>query len=157
MKETLFEMLLSLFETTLLRLKEVNGSESPHTPDSHEQLVNATVSSVVKSDKISANVYHLLVLKDAKPNALRVYTPEERMKLSKASYQFLMQLNTWGYITRDLMELIIHRLLLSDSYIVSLQETKLAIRAILADKLTFDQLAYLDLLLYHKEDAIVQH
>ena len=57
----------------------------------------------------------------------------------------------------EFMEVILTRLLLSESHMVSLQETKWTIRSLLADKLPQDQLAYLDLVLYHQEDAIVRH
>lgn len=157
MKETLFEMLLTLFETTLHRLDEVNASANQHEPAAHESSTGLMASSLARHDKVPHDVYHMLLLKEASPHSIRVLTRNEQMRLSKASYQFLMRLHTWGVISRDVMELIIHRLLLSDSHIVSLQETKWVIRSLLADNLTFDQLAYLDLVLYHKEDAIVRH
>lgn len=157
MKETLFEMLLNLFETTLLRLKEVNVPENAGSHTARDEKARITSQFLNSQEKLPKNVYQMMIMKDASQDAMRVFTPDEQMKLSKASYQFLMRLHAWGVISRDVMELIINRLIISDSYVVSLQETKWVIRALLADKLSFDQLAYLDLVLYHNEDAIVRH
>jgi Smg protein len=157
MKETLFEMLLTLFETSLNRLTELNPPDNQHMPAAHEKKPDMTAHPLVRHEKPLHDLYQVLLLKEASSDSMRIYSLSEQMKLSKASYQFLMQLNSWGIISRDVMELIIHRLLLSDSHIVSLQETKWIIRSLLGDNLAFDQLAYLDLVLYHKEDAIVRH
>lgn len=152
MKESLFEILLNIFETTLLRLKEANDLQG-------ERLLSNEKKINVVSDKENPpfDVFHLMVVKEATADAIRVFSPSEQMKLSKASYQFLMRLNSWGVISREFMEVILTRLLLSESHTVSLQETKWTIRSLLADKLPQDQLAYLDLVLYHQEDAIVRH
>lgn len=157
MKETLFEMLLTLFETTLHRLTEVGSRDHQHKPAAHDEIKSETAHPVVRDEKIPHGAYQVLFLKEAGADSMRIFTPDEQMKLSKASYQFLTRLNSWGIISRDVMELIIHRLLLSDSHIVSLQETKWIIRSLLGENLSFNQLAYLDLVLYHKEDAIVRH
>ena len=152
MKETLFEMLLNLFETTLLRIKEASELHS-----GQNSLPEQKKKPVERSERLPQEIFHLYVVKEASANAIRVFTADEQMKLTKASYQFLMRLKSWGVISSDMMELIINFLLRSGSTIVSLQETKWTIRSLIADKLSFDQLAYLDLVLYHTEDAIVQH
>lgn len=159
MKESLIEMLLTLFETTLLRLKEITEPQENHLP-----VVSDPISAQDKknslaawNEKVASGSFHMLVVKEASRDALRVFTPEEQMKLTKASYQFLTRLSSWGVISREIMELVINQLLISDSHRVSLQETKWTIRRLLADKLPRNQLAYLDLVLYHQEDAIVRH
>lgn len=152
MKESLFEMLLSLFETTLLRLKEVSDPESGLKP-----LIEKKITEAVAQEKNHSAIFHLMVVKEPSQQAIRVFTLEEQMKLTKASYQFLMRLKTWGVISSEIMELVLNRLLLSESHIVSLRETKWTIRSLLADKLGADQLAYLDLVLYHTEDVAVRH
>lgn len=157
MKETLFEMLLTLFETTLHRLAEVSNPENQHLPAAHDNKTDVKTHPLIRHEKTPHDLYQVLLVKDASPDSMRIYSLDEQFKLSKASYQFLMRLNSWGIISRDVMELIIHRLMLSDSHIVSLQETKWIIRSLLGENLSFDQLAYLDLVLYHKEDAIVRH
>lgn len=150
MKESLFEILLNIVETTLLRLKEASDSQSDRL------LANEKKINVV-SEKVPLDVFHLVVVKEASRDATRVFSPSEQMKLSKGSYQFLMRLNAWGVISREFMEVILTRLLISESHIVSLQETKWTIRSLLANKLPRDQLAYFDLVLYQQEDAIVRH
>jgi uncharacterized protein Smg (DUF494 family) len=152
MKESLFEMLLTLFETTILRLKEASTTDS-----SLAVAVENKINKALKQERNGEDVYHLMVLKDAQPKANRVFTLEEQMKLTKSSHQFMVRMLSLGIISQQLLELVIHRLLLSDSDVVSLQETKWTIRSLLADKLSTVQLAYLDLVLYDKEDGIVLH
>lgn len=153
MKESLFEMLLTLFETTLLRIKEVSDAQLPRIPTNEsnpDQLI-------LDDHPLARDSFHLRVIRPASPDSIRVFIQAEQMKLTKSSQQFLMRLHTWGIMSREFVELVITRLLLSHSPIVSLQETKWTIRSLLSDQLSFEQLAYLDLVLYHKEDAIVRH
>ena len=159
MKESLFEMLITLFETTLLRLKEISEPEGNQLSPVPEVIpVQDKKSSLATwNEKVASGSFHMLVVKEASLNAIRVFTSDEQMKLTKASYQFLMRLNAWNIISREFMELVINQLLTSDSSLVSLQETKWTIRRLLTDKLPKNQLAYLDLVLYHQEDAIVRH
>jgi Smg protein len=79
------------------------------------------------------------------------------MKLTKASYQFLMRIKSWEFITPEIFELIISKLIFSESRFVSLQETKWTIRNTLANSLDVTQLAFLDLVLYHAEDGLLLH
>ena len=79
------------------------------------------------------------------------------MKLTKASYQFLMRVALWGVLAPDVLELIINQLIFSESRFVTLQETKWTIRSTLANSLDAEQLAFLDLVLYHKEDELPLH
>ncbi|MDI9818505.1 MULTISPECIES: DUF494 family protein [unclassified Legionella] len=140
MKDSLFEMLMSFFEKSLAQLKEntANASDSQESADSSME---------------SRTLY----IRDAQSTALRVFTADEQRKLSKASYQFLTRLMLWGIIAQDTMESIINQLLFSESRFVSLQETKWTIRNILADTLDANQLAFLDLVLYQKEDKLPLH
>ena len=79
------------------------------------------------------------------------------MKFSKASYQFLVRLSSWGVVALDTVETIINQLIFSESHLVSLQETKWTVRNTLASSLDAEQLAFLDLVLYHKEDELLAH
>ncbi|KTD32495.1 DUF494 family protein [Legionella israelensis] len=146
MKENLFEMLLSLFEKSLAQLKkkENSGSES-----------GTSVEEVTEEDLDSQE--NLICIKGANGLSTRVFTSDERLKLTKASYQFLTRLKLWGIIDARVFELILNQLLFSDSRVVSLQETKWTIRNTLADSLDTEQLAFLDLVLYQKEDQLTLH
>ncbi|QBR84889.1 DUF494 family protein [Legionella israelensis] len=146
MKENLFEMLLSLFEKSLAQLKkkENSGSES-----------GTSVEEVTEEDLDSQE--NLICIKGANELSTRVFTSDERLKLTKASYQFLTRLKLWGIIDARVFELILNQLLFSDSRVVSLQETKWTIRNTLADSLDTEQLAFLDLVLYQKEDQLTLH
>lgn len=148
MKDNLFELLLSLVEKTLSQLKE---KELSHTLNK-----NTGEDKELKSadKKIGVQVQ---VLKEAHRNATRLYIKEEQIKLTKASYQFLMQLSSMGLISSQSLELIINRLFFSESRFVSLQETKWTIRNTLSHSLTTEQLAFLELILYSKEDGVVLH
>ncbi len=146
MKDSLFEFLLSLFEKTIIQLKE-KAESNPIT--GQELAVEPSTDS-----KVSVKVQ---VVKSASPKSIRVFTRDEQMKLTKASYQFLMRVALLGVIDRQSMELIINRLLFSDSRYVSLQETKWTIRNTLAQNLDSEQLAFLELVLYFKEDGLLLH
>lgn len=153
MNETLFEMLLDLFETTLLRLKEASELKGM----SKEDITDVKTSSFNELEKKPSELLRMWMVKEAGNNSMRVFSQSEQHKLTKASYQFLLRLQGWGIISTEFMELIINLLFLSTSGMVSLRETKWTIRSLLADKLPAAQLAYLDLVLYHQEDAIVRH
>lgn len=148
MKDNLFELLLSLFEKTLSQLKEKDKSLTPNEQSGESQELKAA------DKKVGVQVQ---VLKEAHSNATRVYIKEEQIKLTKASYQFLMRLASMSLISSQSLELIINRLFFSDSRFVSLQETKWTIRNTLSHSLNAEQLAFLELILYSKEDGVVLH
>jgi uncharacterized protein Smg (DUF494 family) len=148
MKDNLFEMLLSLFEQTLTQLKESHATTTECSPDA--QRLEATTSTY---DLDSSTAF----FKSAHSDSIRVFTVDEQMKLTKASYQFLVRIASWGILGPDVFELIINQLIFSDSRYVSLQETKWTIRSTLANSLDAEQLAFLDLVLYHKEDGLPLH
>lgn len=148
MKDSLFEMLLSLFEKTLAQLKERGVTESKGTGDTEKQVETSSSSSKGAVTEL---------IKTAESTSMRVFTYDEQMKLTKASYQFLMRLLSWEIIDPEIMELIMNQLLFSDSRFVTLEETKWTIRNALADGLDAEQLAFLDLVLYQKEDEFTLH
>ncbi len=144
MKDNLFEMLLNLFEKTLTQLKESHLSTNKKDMD-HEKQDDHHVET------------QAAFIRSPHRNSVRVFTELEQMKLTKASYQFLVRVVSWGLLASDVLELIIHQLLLSESRFVTLQETKWTIRSTLANNLNAEQLAFLDLVLYHKEDKLQLH
>ncbi len=144
MKENLFEMLLSLFEKSLAQLKKKSEGES-------DDLAHA--SDIDEMDPQE----NLIFIKEADALSIRVITPDERIKLTKASYQFLTRLKLWGIINSHFFEVILNQLQFSDSRMVNLQETKWTVRNALADGLEPEQLAFLDLVLYQKEDELSLH
>lgn len=93
-----------------------------------------------------------LLVKAANQKAIRVITDMEALKFTKASHQFIMRFMRLGLVPTEILEQIITQLLFSDSRFVTLQETKWAIRESLAEQLDTEQLAFLDLVLYQKED-----
>ncbi|MDF1758423.1 MAG: DUF494 family protein [Legionellaceae bacterium] len=147
MKDNLFELLLSLFEKTLTQLKEKQELDSPVEIDLSEEETD-------EDKKVGVEVQ---VLKEASTNTTRVFTADEQLKFTKASYQFLMRLSSLGLLSSKSLELVINRLFFSDSRFVSLQETKWTIRNTLAQTLNSEQLAFLELVLYCKEDDISLH
>ncbi|KTC76764.1 DUF494 family protein [Legionella brunensis] len=140
MKDSLFEMLMSFFEKSLAQLKEGQTADTDNQELDNASLENRTV-----------------FVRDAQNTALRVFTEDEQRKFTKASYQFLTRLMLWGIIAQETLELIINQLLFSESRFVTLQETKWTIRNTLADNLDANQLAFLDLVLYQKEDKLALH
>lgn len=148
MKDSLFEMLLSLFEQTLTQIKE------KHVEASRQEGEQETSVEEVAS---GSQDYSVKIVRAAHATSMRVFTWDEQLKLSKTSYQFLVRMASWGVINDEVFELIMNRLVFSESHFVGLQETKWAIRQTLADILDAKQLAFLDLVLYHKEDALPLH
>jgi len=146
MKDRLIEMLLHLFDKGLEQAKESDLAFS----DAEDALSDALEAPNI--DEARA-----VIVRSPSTSAMRVFTYEEQMKLTKASYQFLMRLSRLGIIAPDAMEMTLHYLMLSDSRLVSLSETKWTLRNILGEDLEHSQLAFLDLVLYQKEDEYAVH
>ena len=153
MKDSLFEMLLSLFEKTLTQLKE------QHTPSSHVNRVDLEKPTGPYAAQTSpgADGADQEIIQTPHSNSVRVFTFDERLKFTKTSYQFLMRMMALGILAQDMLERVINRMIFSDSRFVTLQETKWIIRHTLADKLNSEQLAFLDLVLYQSEDGLTLH
>lgn len=149
MKASLFELLLTLFEKTLTQLKE------------KQQLVDASSARDLRSSETlvteSKVGVEIQVVNQPSATAMRIFSADEQLKLTKASYQFLVRMGSLGVIPAQTMELVINRLFFSDSRYVSLQETKWTIRNTLAQSLDPIQLAFLELVLYFKEDGLSLH
>lgn len=152
MKDNLLEMLLSLFKKTLTQLEE---SYVPGTPDETESTQKTDLQ--VTSSEGKKKSLEMMWLKSQDNNSIRVLTPDEQMKLTKASQQFIKRLTRLAVVAPDTMELIMNRLLFSESRFVNLQETKWTIRNTLSESLNAEQLAFLDLVLYQKEDEMTLH
>lgn len=144
MKDNLFEMLLNLFETSLTQLQKNHKSADP----------DATDGSGEDNTPADDEVLHVRMQQQ---KSTRVFTYDEQMKLTKASYQFLMRMKLWNVLHAESFEMIMTQLQFSDSRIVTLQETKWIIRNVLSSNLTEGQLAFLDLVLYQTEDESTLH
>ena len=143
-EDNLFEMLLNLFEKSLTQLQKSHQAPDPKSNDS------------INEEQLDTD-NQALHIKAALETSTRVFTYEEKMKLTKASYQFLMRMKLWNVINSDTLELILNQLQLSESRIVTLQETKWTIRNLLASDLDEKQLTFLDLVLYQTEDELTKH
>lgn len=145
MKDNLFEMLLNLFEKSLSQLRKSHQSINPDLPELDDD------------DLLAIEVEKLRHIKNPELSSIRVFTYDEQMKLTKASYQFLMKMKLLNVIDPELFETILSQLQLSESRIITLQETKWTIRNILAEKIDEKQLSFLDLILYQTEDKYTLH
>jgi uncharacterized protein Smg (DUF494 family) len=141
MNDNLMELLFDLVEKSLAQLKK------NFMPDNTEQQDN-------KVDVTSLEEYKYPI---KHKNKVRIVTYQEQMKLTKLSYQFLLRMQALGIITEDAFENILDLLQSSHSRIVHLDETKWAIQKVLAQSLDDNQQAFLDLLLYHKENNHALH
>lgn len=147
MKDSLFEMLMNFFEKSLSQLKETKT----------QQNTEAAQQEGDSGIELTHSGNNTLVVRPAHMHATRVFTADEQMKFTKASYQFIVRMMVWGVIATETMEQIINQLLFSESRFVTLQETKWTIRNTLAEHLDSAQLAFLDLVLYQKEDELPLH
>lgn len=144
MKDNLFELLLNLFEQSLTQLQK------------DHQAIEREAQDLPPEETMHLDS-HSLYLRPAHENSTRVFTYDEQMKLTKASYQFLMKMKLLEIIDNDSFELIMNQLHASDTRIVTLQETKWTIRNVLANNLNEQQLTFLDLVLYQAEDKPTVH
>ena len=135
MKDNLFEMLLTLFESSLNRLQELADQEGQEQTEENA-------------------LEQMPYFQSQQPQSIRVFTFDERVKLTKASYQFLVRMKLWSLLEEESFEKILHQLQMSDSRMVTLRETKWTIRQVLAPNLDEKQLAFLDLVLYQAEDEL---
>jgi Smg protein len=138
MKDSLFEMLMEFFEESLTKIKDSTKK---------------AIEQVTKPADRPAGLF----IKPASDTALRVFTQDEQSKLTKPSYQFLRKMMLYKIISPELMEQIITKLCNSDSRFVTLQETKWVIRSLIGVDLDPAQMAFLDLILYQKEDRKPLH
>lgn len=148
MKDTLFEMLMNFFEKSLSQLRENKSQQGTESVENQENADSLTAETPEKST---------LVFRRAQERNIRVFTADEQLKLTKASYQFIMRLMSLDVIASETLEIVINQLLFSESRFVTLQETKWTIRNTLAEYLDSNQLAFLDLVLYQKEDELPLH
>lgn len=147
MKNSLLDMLMTFFENGLTQIAKKN------TPSSN----NVSPTDTNQSESTTEHETQSLMIKPALETSMRVFTDAEQIKFTKASYQFLTRMLLWGVIASENIELVINQLIFSESRYVTLQETKWTVRNILADKLDTAQLAFLDLVLYQKEDDLPLH
>ncbi len=153
MKNSWFDLMLHFFEQTITHLKK--QQDANHTNVSApDELVALDESREALSKVVRVQVEQL---KSPQACSMRVFTPGEQIKLTKASHQFLVRMASWGVVSSETLELIINRLIFSESRIVSLKETKWTVRQTLANGLNVDQVALLDLVLYQKEDRLPLH
>ena len=160
MKDNLLEMLLTLFEQTLTQLKETYVPEIPKELAVNQELNQPTHQPTdvqVSSSTGKKTTLEMLWFRSPNYQSMRVFTPAEQIKFTNASHQFLKRLGRLGVLSPDAMEMVINRLMFSESRFVNLQETKWAVRNTLADNLPAEQLAFLDLVLYQKEDDLPLH
>lgn len=147
MKDNLFEMLLNLFEKSLTQIQKGN---QPANKESSAQINDDEILHTEAEDES-------LYIRSAHQHSTRVFTYDEQMKLTKASYQFLVRMQLWNILDTDAFETIMNQLQFSESRIVTLQETKWTIRNVLASNLNQEQIAFLDLVLYQTEDDLTRH
>lgn len=154
MKDNWFEFLLSLFEKTLAQLRAEPEAPSPATLDDQ---VAEPVSEVFEPLVVTKDQTQVEILRPLSQNAVRVVSVDERVKLTKKSQQFLFRLQRIGILSADMLEIILNQLTFSESRYVGLQETKWAVRKVLMSSMDADQTAFLDLILYQKEDGLALH
>lgn len=144
MKDNLYEILMGLFEKSLTQIQKNQRAIS----------LDDDPVDLLGEEEIIGTGEQFLHIQPARHQATRIFTYQEQMRFTKASYQFLMRMKLWQIIDNESFELIVNQLLASDSRIITLQETKWAIRNVIAANLNEEQLAFLDLVLYQKEDML---
>lgn len=142
MKDSMFELLLSLFEKSLAQLRKRDLLSNPDSDLLPHEAHNENSNLMVKLQNHSST---------------RVFTYEEQMKLTKASQQFLMKMKTWHMLNEQQFETIMSQLLFSDSRIVNLEETKWVIKNTLSNDLSNNQLLFIESVLNTNNQAETAH
>lgn len=141
MKNSLFDMLLSLFENSI-------STDKKNTSNNNDK----SVFSVIKEQSITTKF-----IKSQNDKSTRIFNFNEKMKFSENCFQLLILLFNSAEISNDLLESVINRLINSKSDYVTFEQVKHAILSTLAQNITAEQLAFLDLLFYQKEDGNILH
>ena len=97
MKDNSFEMLLNLFETSLTQIQKSDKSSDLEASEEPNEAENP-----VSEEQI-------LSLRLQKEHSTRVLTYDEQIKLTKASYQFLMRMKLWDIVNSESFELIMNQ------------------------------------------------
>lgn len=146
MKDSLFSVLLNLFEKTIGKVKKSDFKEVEAERD----------ASHLDSDELECDVDHV-IFSQQRESSVRIFTPQEQFKFTKASYQFIMRLMQMDVIAKEVMEHIINQLFHSDSPFVTLEETQWTIRQSLEEHLEIDQRAFLDVILADRKPKQLLH
>ena len=144
MKENLFELLLNLFEKSLEQIKQGEFSA--------DYLDNALEDELQGQD-----FSELIEINMPEKYSERIIIPEERIKITKAAYQFLTRLNLTDLISARHFEHIMNQVLFSESRIVNLEEMKWLTRNILENSLDDGQLELLDRVLFGDDEPVTIH
>lgn len=142
MKDRLFEMLLTLFENSLNQLQK-------------DALAIDAIDEIIDEDIDESSQFQRFKKQSA--TATRVLTYDEQLKLTKASYQFLMRMKVLNILKPQDFEMVMDQLMASDTEIISLPETKWTIKNVLSSTLDENQLTFLNLILYHAEEEMILH
>jgi uncharacterized protein Smg (DUF494 family) len=143
MKNSLFEILMIFFDQHVSQLTD--SRQNNHAVNPNNDAENTTLAEP------------LHVFASAKEQSMRIFVNEERLRLTKASYQFIMRMIVWKIISPPYIEQVLEQLLQSNTSFITLNETKWTIRSVMANHLNALDLAFLDLVLYQEEDNLTRH
>ncbi len=113
----------------------------------------ANASNTTSDDELEASSS----MQALNESATRVVSFHERIKLTKASYQFLMRMKLLGVIDALQFEEVMDELQLSGSRIITVEEVKLTLRGLLSANACEKQLKFLDFLLFQTKDELTAH
>lgn len=139
MKNSLIDILLSLFESAL----------EPHNKTDNQENTLQEDFKVIREGETTAEF-----VKSKNTDSLRVLSFEERIKLTKPAHQLLLQIYASEILPHDVIEVILNKLVEKniDNYI-TYDDIKYIIKSTLKSEMDDKQLAIIDLLFYQKEDG----
>lgn len=140
MKDNLFDILLSLFESAL----------TPVNKDKNDVNFGENRKFTVVKEQNSVNTF----VKSKTEQGLRILTAQECVKFTKPAYQLILQIYKSNIISHDIFEDIINKLLQNHfaDYITT-SEIEKELKNTLKSELDEKRLAIIDLLFYQKEDG----
>lgn len=137
MKDSLFQLLLNLFEKSLNHEAGID----PFAESDSEQLQQLETPAIHGSNS---------------ERSFRILGPLERLKLTKSSYRFIQLLLNTPLLEANQLETVLHQIEQTDASYVSLDEVKWIVREVLQDAVDENRLAFIDLVL-SSNDAETRH
>lgn len=134
MKESLFQMLLNLFENSLnqsIQQDAQTHSEQPESTDKEKPVI----------------------LRKASQKATRIFSDIERMQFTRTSYRFIQQVINLQLLSTENLEKILHQIEDSGLNTVTLDEIKWLVRENLLENLDVSKQTFVDMILSPNEDG----
>lgn len=154
MKQDWIDFFITLVEQHLNEIKKITLNDT--TILSNQESHPATEKEDVSNFFATENAYACCI-KRPEPKSTRPIQMEEDARFSKPALQYLTQLRQAGNIDQNIIEIVIHELLLSNISCVSETDAKNALRNIIGKGSSIKDLAFLEFFLDNTKKPTAFH